>query len=258
MTFEVGGAGREAPTAREKPRGKRREVRALGAALVLLAGAALAHAGTVPQRVEIVYRVSIGPLNIGEGHDVFEHDGKTYQVTSEAKTTGVAAALYRLSILRESRGRITPKGLRTDSFAELRNGKPKRSGTFDWEKRQAHLVDGESEQTVELPDNTWDTTSFGYNFAFTGLETPPVSANLTDGRRIMHYDYKILGKEGLDTALGRLETVHVQKVQPPGDKRGFDVWVAPGHYNLPVRIRYTEKDGTVFDSVLAQITYPAK
>jgi hypothetical protein len=237
---------------------KLRLLRCAALAVLLTGGTGSAGADAVPERVDIVYRVSIGPLNIGEGHDVFEHDGKTYKVTSEAKTTGIAAALYRLSILRESRGRVTPKGLRTDYFSELRNGKPKRGGTFDWDKRQAHLVDGENQQTVELPDNTWDTTSFGYNFAFSGLEAPPVSANLTDGRRITHYDYKILGKEALDTALGRVEAIHVQKVQPPGDKRGFDVWVAPGHHNLPVRIRYTEKDGTVFDSVLAQITYPGK
>jgi hypothetical protein len=245
MTFQTRGAGR-----------KLRPL--LYAALALLASAGLARADAVPKRVEIVYRVSIGPLKIGEGRDVFEHDGKTYKITSESKTTGVAAALYRLSILRESRGRITPNGLLTESFSELRNGKPKRSGRFDWERRQAHLVDGENEQTVELPDDTWDTTSFGYNFAFVGMERAPKSANLTDGRRITHYDYRVVGKETLDTELGRLQTIRVQKVQPPGDKRGFDVWIAPGEHDLPVRIRYTEKDGTVFDSVLAQIAYPGK
>lgn len=228
------------------------------AAAALAVGVQTAHAGDVPKRVEIVYRVSIGSLKIGEGHDLLEHDGKTYKIVSEAKTTGIAAALYRLNIVRESRGRITAKGLLTESYSEVRNGKPKRSARFDWEKRQAQLIDGEHQQSVELPEHTWDNTSLGYNFAFAGLETAPFSANLTDGRRITHYDYRIVGKESLDTELGKMDTIHVQKIQPPDDKRGFDVWVAPAHHNLPVRIRYSEKDGTVFDSVVANIGYAEK
>jgi hypothetical protein len=230
----------------------------LCAAVMLAASAAVAHAQVVPKRVEIVYRVSIGPLKIGEGHDLLEHDGKTYTISSEAKTTGVAAVLYRLSIVRESRGRVTPKGLVAESYTEVRNGKPKRSASFDWEKKQAFLIDGEHRQTVDLPENTWDHTSLGYNFAFAGLEHAPLAVNLTDGRRIMHYDYRIVGKESLDTEVGPLDTIRVQKIQEPDDKRGFEVWVAPAYHNLPVRIRYTEKDGTVFDSVLAKITYAEK
>ena len=48
----------------------------------------------------------------------------------------------------------------------------------------------------------------------------------------------------------------MKKVQPPGDKRGFDAWISLAHQNLPVRIRIVEKDGTAFDSVVARIDYP--
>jgi uncharacterized protein DUF3108 len=209
----------------------------------------------VPERVEITYRVSVGSFSVGEGRDVLQHDGKTYDLVNESKTTGVAALLYRLSISRRSTGKVTANGLRPESFAELRNGKLKRSARFDWDKGTVLLTDEQNQQTVALPQNTWDQASFAYNFAFAGLEKATFDVNLTDGRRIQHYEYSVVGKETLNTPLGRLETIHVKKVQPPGDKRGFDAWVSLAHQNLPVRIRIVEKDGTAFDSVVAKIDY---
>lgn len=221
--------------------------------LVLSASSAAAAA---PQRVEIAYRVSVGSFRVGEGHDVLQHDGKTYDLTSESKTSGVAALIYRLSVSRHSTGKVTANGLRPESFAEMRNGKLKRSARFDWDKGTALLTDEQNQQTVPLPQNTWDQASFAYNFAFAGLEKAAFEVNLTDGRRIQRYEYTVVGKETLDTELGRLETIHVKKVQPPGDKRGFEAWISLAHQNLPVRIRIVEKDGTAFDSVVAKINYP--
>jgi len=215
-----------------------------------------ASAAGVPQHVEIKYRVMMGSVKIGEGHDVFEHDGKTYRVVSDTATTGLVALVYGLDIRRESRGSVTARGLRPDSYRETRDGKPRRSVRFDWEKKQADLEDGAHRQTVPLPDNTWDNTSFGYSFAF----RPPVTAHtavmalyLTDGRRMQSYRYTIVGKEKLDTDMGPIDTVHVRKVLEGDDRRGFDVWVAMEQHYLPVRIRYTEKDGTTFDSLVTQI-----
>lgn len=222
----------------------------------LLAGAA--GAAPVPARAEIRYEVLLGSTKIGEGHDVFQHDGRTYRVVSESRTAGLAGVLYRLNIRRESQGRVVHTGLRPDSFSETRNGKPERSAVFDWEKKEATLVDDGNSQTVALPEDTWDTTSFSYNFAFVPPESSDLGANLTDGRRIRKYRYAILGRETLDTVLGPMETLHVKKVQGPEDKRAFEVWLAVAHHNMPVRIRYTGKDGRSFDSVVTQITFSAK
>jgi hypothetical protein len=221
---------------------------------LLLALSASAAPAAVPLRVESIYRVSMGSLKIGEGRDVLQHDGKTYKVASESKTVGLAA-IYRLKLSRQSAGRVTSEGLRPDSFAELRNGKPKRSVRFDWAKKQALLIDGEKQQVVPLPDDTWDQMSFAYNFAFAGLKTAALAAHLTDGRRIKRYEYTVVGEEPLRTELGSLKTIRIGKVQPPGDKRGFEVWISPAHHNLPVRMRFTEKNGTVFDSVISRISY---
>jgi hypothetical protein len=228
------------------------------AACAGLAWSAGAGAAAVPARAEIHYKVFLGSMKIGEGRDIFQHDGRTYSVVSESRTAGLAGVLYRLNIRRESRGRVTATGLRPDSFSETRNGKPERSAAFDWTRKEATLTDDGESQTVALPDDTWDTTSFSYNFAFVPPDSGDLDAHLTDGRRIRKYRYAILGRETLDTVLGPIETLHVKKVQGPDDKRAFEVWLAVGQHNMPVRIRYTGRDGRSFDSVVTQVSFGAK
>jgi len=208
-----------------------------------------------PQRVQMDYAVNSGTMHLGEGRDVLEHDGKQYSVISESKTVGVAAFFYKMNIRRESRGLITKGGLRPLHFEEDRSRKPKRSADFDWDAKLIKLTDGANVESLPLPDNTFDQTSFTYAFSFRppGDEILPV--HLTDGRKLSDYKYLIIGKEKLKTPLGELETVHFQKVLEGDDKRGFEVWLAVEHHYLPVQIRFIEKDGTVLDSTVTAISY---
>ena len=208
-----------------------------------------------PQRVQMNFAVNSGAMHLGEGRDVLEHDGKQYSVISESKTVGLAAFFYKMNVRRESRGLITRSGLRPLHFEENRSRKPKRAADFDWDAKLIKLTDGENISTVELPDNTYDQTSFAYAFAFRSPdeELPPV--HLTDGHRMSDYKYKMVGKEKIKTPIGELETVHIQKVREADDKRGFEVWLAVEHHYLPVQIRFIEKDGTVLDSTVTAISY---
>lgn len=227
-----------------------------GSLVILLAMLATpGWAAQPPQRVQMEFAVSSGSMDLGEGRDVLEHDGKTYSVVSELKTVGVAAILYKLDIRRQSRGLVTKDGLRPQHFEEARTRKPKRAADFDWDAKTIKLTDGDRVETLPLPDNTFDQTSFTYAFAFKASldDLPPV--NLTDGRKLSDYTYKVLGREKLKTPIGELEALHIRKVQDADDKRGFEVWLSVEHHNLPVRIRYVEKNGQVVDSTITRITY---
>ncbi len=222
-------------------------------ALMFLAGPAWAI--EPPHHVQMDFSVDSGSMHLGNGHDVLEHDGKQYSVISESKTVGVAAFFYKMNIHRESRGLITKTGLRPLHFEEDRTRKPKRAVDFDWDAKLIRLTDGANVETLPLPESTFDQTSFAYTFSFRppGEEIPPV--HLTDGRKLSDYKYRIVGKEKLKTALGDLETVHIQKVREADDKRGFEVWLAVEHHYLPVQIRFIEKDGTVLDSTVTALSY---
>ena len=90
-------------------------MRVLLLCLLCLVGAIAQAAAAPPGRIEIRYAVQFGAMTIGEGRDVFEHQNGRYQIRSTSKTVGLAA-VYRLDVKRESRGRIEADGLRPEFF----------------------------------------------------------------------------------------------------------------------------------------------
>jgi hypothetical protein len=225
------------------------------AVIVLMFLAVPTWAAQPPQHVQLNFAVVTGSMRLGEGRDVLEHDGKHYSVVSTSKTVGLAAFFYKMNIRRESRGLITNNGLRPLHFEEERSRKPRRSADFDWDAKLLKLTDGDTVESVPLPDNTFDQTSFAYAFAFRPPSEEILPVHLTDGRRLSDYKYQFIGKEKLTTPIGDLEAVHFQKIREGDDQRGFEVWLAVEHHYLPVKIRFIEKDGTVLDSSVTDISY---
>lgn len=223
--------------------------------LVLLVLAGPLAAAQPPKKVQIDYAVTSGSMQLGEGHDFLEHDGKKYSVVSETKTVGVAALLYKLNIRRESRGSLTTSGLRPLQYEENNSRKPRRAADFDWDARKLKLTDGDRIETLPLSANTFDPTSLPYAFAFAQSNEESVKVFVADGKRLADYEYRIVGKETLQTPLGELETLHFQKVREADDKRGLEFWLSVDRYFLPVKIRYVEKNGTVVDSTITSITF---
>jgi hypothetical protein len=226
-------------------------IASLAAGLVPLASAAPA---AVPKRIELTLEVVAKGLTVGEGRDVFEHDGRRYSVMTEARTVGIARLFKKLDEKRESRGAITADGLRPSTFRQERNGQPPNSATFDWDKGTLLLDEGGDRETVPLAPNTWDQTSLAYAFVF--AEPPkasPFAVHVTDGRRVVDYDLALVGREKLETPMGSLDTLHFRKVLAGDDRRGFEFWIAPAWHRLPVRIRIVEKDGTAIDSRVTRI-----
>jgi hypothetical protein len=235
----------------------RGRLRAVLGGIGLLIAAAAAGGPKVPMRVEMDLMVEAKGMTVGEGRDVFESDGKRYSVTTEARTTGLARLLKKVDERRDSQGLVTDKGLQPLSFRQKRTGKPPNAADFDWALGELTMTEGDEVEKVALVPMTFDQASLPYAFVFSD---PPVSGLLsvrvTDGRKLQEYDLAFVGRERIDTTLGALDTLHYRKVQPPGDKRGFEFWLGIGHHRLPVRIRIVEKDGTAFDSTVTRIVYP--
>ncbi len=226
---------------------------AISIALLLIA--VPVTAAQPPQKVQIDFAVTSGSMQLGEGHDFLEHDGRKYTVISETKTVGVAALFYKLNIRRQSRGSLTASGLRPLQFEETNSRKPRRAADFDWDAGQVKLTDGDKIETLPVNANTFDPTSLPYAFAFAQSNQESMKVFVADGRRLSDYEYKIIGKETLKTPLGELETLHFQKAREADDRRGLEFWLSVDHHFLPVKIRFVEKNGTMVDSTVTSITY---
>jgi hypothetical protein len=88
---------------------------------------------------------------------------------------------------------------------------------------------------------------------FTSPADQPFQIHVTDGRRVQQYRYRLVAREKIKTKMGEMETLHYEKVRDADDKRGFEFWIALGHKNLPVKLRYSDRNNRVFESVITSI-----
>lgn len=217
-----------------------------------------ATAAEPPRHVAVSYQVSWNGMAVGRSTETMEHDGARYKIVSDLRTTGLAAVIRKVDIHVESHGLIAKGALQPIRYSEDRTKKPRRSASFDWQKRQMTLDSGQGPHAVNLPDHpVFDRASFAWSFAF---QSPPVQEGkigLTDGRKLSIYRYVLVGRETIKTPAGRLETLRVRKVQEAGDDRTFEVWLATQQHYLPARILFQDDNDTV-DSVVSAIDIPSK
>jgi hypothetical protein len=203
-------------------------------------------------RVELTFEILFGNMKLGEGRDVLEHDGSRYSVRSVSEPQGIAA-LFINDVRRVSEGSVTATGLKPERFEETGRKGGARVAEFDWASGRLTLSSEGSSQTVALPPNTFDQASLPYGFLFAPPASDGFLVHVTDGRRLTQYRYRLVAQEKIRTRIGEIDTLHFEKVRDPDDKRGFEFWVAIEHQYLPVRLRYSDKNNRVFDSVVTSI-----
>lgn len=214
-----------------------------------------AAAGELPQRVTIIFDVSRGNFGLGTGTEVLESDGKSYSIVSQTHPTGIAALIPKARIRRESRGMITSQGLRPQQFLEQRGKDEPAVAKFDWEKKLITFEREGKAQSEALPNITYDRLCIAYNFVFHQPQGDDFQFSMTDGKRLSEYRYVLVGKEILKTPMGEVQTVHWTKQREKETDRGADLWLATDQYFLPVRIVFTDKDGSHYEQVAKQISY---
>lgn len=192
---------------------------------------------------------------VGEATHTWRRDGDNYSLHSLAEARGPVSLLVSGQHLMESRGRITPSGLQPDFFLVQRGEVEKTdSARFDWETMRLNLNTEGSERRAKLIPGVRDLLSFIYQFAFFLPEHGDIRVDLTSGRKLESYRYRIVAEEDIPTPLGRLKTVHLSKLHAPGEE-GTEIWLGMDYHYLPVKISHIDKDGDRYDQVVAEIRY---
>ncbi len=214
-----------------------------------------AAADELPQRVTIVFDVNRGNFGLGTGTEILETDGKSYSIISQTHPTGIAALIPKAKIRRESRGMITSQGLRPQQFLDQRGKEKPAVAKFDWQKKLITYEREGNAQSEELPKIAYDRLCIAYNFAFHQPQGQDFQFSMTDGKRLSEYRYVLVGEEILNTPMGKMQTVHWTKQREKETDRGADLWLATDQYFLPVRIVFTDKDGSRYEQIATQISY---
>ncbi len=225
-------------------------------ALVLFSCLCLnAAADEMPQRVTIVFDVIRGSFSLGTGTEVLETNGRSYSIVSQTHPTGIVALIPKAKIRRESRGMITSQGLRPQQFLDQRGKDEPAVAKFDWEKKLITFGREGNAQSEALPNIAYDRLCIAYNFVFHQPQGEDFQFAMTDGKHLSEYRYLMVGKEILNTPMGKMQTVHWTKQREKENDRGADLWLATDQYYLPVRIVFTDKDGSRYEQVATQISY---
>jgi len=229
-------------------RARARGARLAGVALLLAAGAGAA--GTLPERFVAEFVLEAHGATVGrttwslapggEGRFVYE---------SLTETAGVVALIRDDRIVERSVWRYGDDGgLRPLRYRYERTGKKARDVAidFDWENGRVHNTAKGRTWELEVPAGTLDKLSYLLAMMrdFRG-GARSVTYDIADGGKVKTYRLETRGEETLETALGPLDTVMVERLRDDDDERETLLWVAPALDFLPVKVRHREKDGSV-------------
>ena len=150
--------------------------------------------------------------------------------------------------------------MRPGRFSDQHGKKIPKIAIFDWDKKLLTLQHKRGEEQKALPADVQDKLSVLYSFMFSPVSAVPgkvIDLHETDGKHLELAHYAV-GKETLDTPMGKLETIVLTKRLENEGQRDKKIWLAVDHHMLPVRIVAAEKMGVVTDQMVTNISYADK
>ncbi len=202
----------------------------------------------VPAGGEAQYKLRMGIVS-GEFTLTWRFKDGHYQLDSVAQGSGIFAIAGKY--IQSSEGDITPTGLRPTLFSVERRGK-KDSAAFNWTDNSVHFSGKSGERQEAAAAGTQDMLSLLFQLAF----APPLGDDLTvivtNGRKLERYTFERAGNEIINLEGGKFNALKILK-QRKGDEDGMEVWLAQEHHYLPVKIRVTDKKGSVIEQTLTAI-----
>ncbi len=175
-------------------------------------------------------------------HTLDIHDGR-YVLKSHTTTTGLARLFKSYELNQYSNGSYSKDGLQPELFTEERIdrlGTQRNAVELDRDAQRARFSD---DVETALPPDTQDILSIMYQFPpLAHSEIAPVS--VCNGRKIEHYIFEIAINEEIDTPLGKLRAIRLNKLHGPNEE-GLEIWLAREYRLFPVKMRFIEKNGDV-------------
>lgn len=208
-----------------------------------------------PRRVEMDYQIlrGAGGSSVGRVKRTFqlESEGR-YVLHSVAEATGLISLFYTGKYEEHSEGQVTDRGLQPQSYRLKRGSGKVQAASFDWQAHTVTLDSGSNHAVVQIADGAQDMLSFLYQFMF-AAPLDEMLITVANGRKLKTYSYGFEGEAQVETRMGKLRTWHIAKSAADGDDK-MELWLAEDYRYLPVKIRQTEKDGTVTELLATSLT----
>ena len=216
--------------------------------LALAAESSAAIARSLPRRGRIAYAVLYGDsqMNVGKVVQSWQVDSGNYVMASEAETQGIINLFSPQNLHYRSKGRVTTKGLRPESFlaSRTRRGRTEvAEARFDWDAGSlSYGIASQPPKTSALPAEAQDLISFVYQFVMAPPSPGRHRIPITTGTRFEVFDVNVGEETRIETPIGALKALPIKQVPRPGAE-SIEVWLAADYRYLPVRIRHFYRDG---------------
>ena len=83
-----------------------------------------------------------------------------------------------------------------------------------------------------------------------------IAYDVTDGGKMKKYDFAIMNEEIVQTPLGPLQTVRLQRIGHD-DKSMLIIWAATALKYLPVKVESTDEDGRTTTAIIQTLIWLA-
>lgn len=187
----------------------------------------------------------------------WRHDGAQYEASLALQSL--------ISVVRTSKGAITPVGLEPLRYGEKITARSETAVHFQHDKGIVSFSN--NKPSVALLAGMQDEVSVFFQVAamlggspqhfVAGTEIPLQTA---ESRAVRSMVFVVGKSEVVDLPGGRVPTVYLSHAEPPAyegakSSKG-EIWAAPGLDYLPVHIRITEPSGTTYDLRWSQTLAP--
>lgn len=199
----------------------------------------------LPKQAQLTFAVYRGTsrFRVGETVHTLQIDAGHYAIHAVTQTVGLVKLFKQYELIQDSSGSYTRYGLQPERFSEERIEKPDTRQSWAEFDHAAQLARFSHGAEVALPQDMQDILSILYQFPpLTDGETATVS--VSNGKKIEHYQFRIVTDEEIDTAIGKLLTVRMRKLHGP-DEEGLEIWLAREYRLFPVKMRFIEKNGDI-------------
>ncbi|WP_323847197.1 DUF3108 domain-containing protein [Microbulbifer magnicolonia] len=159
-------------------------------------------------------------------------------------------------------GRLIPQhyeyhrtGLGRDKHTVL-NFEPK-----EGEPAQRRVVNvSNAKRTLEnAPENVLDKINYPLQLALdVANKKKDLEYQVADGRKIREYKFTVAGTEKLQTPLGLIETIKVERVRDGDSERETIIWLAPKWNYALVKLMQQEEDGETYQIALTKLSIDGK
>ena len=181
-------------------------------------------------------------------------EGFRYAIINNASKFGFTATL-------SSEGQVSPEGLHPEHYRLLLNNNLKQYADFD--RGAGVVIHGKAghRETAPITPDFQDMASLPYHVAVSYSGEAEKRLMVTTGSSVYEIALNIISEDQLKLPGGVLRTIHLtgSRIRSDGTRQsGYDIWLAPGLRNFPVKFRGPDSKGNILEMAVMTLMFDGK